>query len=340
MAENSFLSEGVRPGSTHMGDVVTLRLAVIGAGVMGANHIRVGKSLPMIDLVAVVDGDLERAEAARGDDDTIRCLPDLAALLDSMEVDAVIVAVPTAIHHEVAVRTVEAGLHTFVEKPFTTTLNQADDLIARAKMSDVQLMVGHVERFNPVVTELVDHVDAPVHIETERVGPFTSRIKDSVVLDLMIHDLDIVTMLAGSEVTDISGVARSVRSDGLDLASVHLAFANGVTARLTASRLGQQKIRQIRVTNEESYVTADLLRQDISVSRVAHVEYVSDRGTSYRQSGMVEVPFIENRGEPLALEQREFIASITEGRSPLVDGRAGRRVLELVERVHQAVIVT
>lgn len=319
---------------------MTLRLAVIGTGVMGANHVRVAKSLPSVDLVAIVDGDLDRAEAARGDDEKVRCLPDLESLLDTTQVDAVVVAVPTALHHKVAARTVDAGLHTFVEKPFTSTLDEADDLIGRAEAADVRLMVGHVERFNPVVTELADHVDRPVHIETERIGPFTSRIKDSVVLDLMIHDLDITAMLAGSPVVEISGVGRSVRSDGLDLASVHLVFANGVTARLTASRLGQQKIRQIRVTNEESYVTADLLRQDISVSRVAHIEYVSDRGTSYRQSGMVEVPFIENRGEPLALEQREFAAAITEARAPLVDGHAGRRALELVERVHAAIVTT
>lgn len=319
---------------------MSLRLAVIGAGVMGANHVRVAKSLPVVDLVAIVDRDLGRAEAARGDDESIVCLPDLDTLLDSTQVDAVVVAVPNALHHEVAVRTIDAGLHTFVEKPFTSTLDEANNLISRAEAAGVRLMVGHVERFNPVVTELAEHVDRPVHIESERIGPFTSRIKDSVVLDLMIHDLDITAMLAGSPVVEVSGVGRSVRTDGLDLASVHLVFANGVTARLTASRLGQQKIRQIRVTNEESYVTADLLRQDILVSRVAHVEYVSDRGTSYRQSGMVEVPFIENRGEPLALEQREFAAAITEVRAPLVDGHAGRRALELVERVHAAIVTT
>lgn len=319
---------------------MTLRIAVIGAGVMGANHVRVAKSLPTVDLVAIVDGDIARAEAARGDDHDIECLPTLDQLFESTQVDAVIVAVPTTLHHEVAARTLDAGLHTLVEKPFTTTLYEADDLINRASANDVRLMVGLVERFNPVVTELVDHIDCPVHIEAERIGPFTSRIKDSVVLDLMIHDLDIVRMLARAEVVEISGIARSTRTDGIDLASVHLTFDNGVTARLTASRLGQQKIRQIRVTNTDSYVTADLLRQDISVSKVAHIEYVSDRGTSYRQSGMVEVPFIENRGEPLALEQREFIAAINESRSPAVDGEAGRAAIELVERVHAAVHVT
>jgi predicted dehydrogenase len=194
-------------------------------------------------------------------------------------------------------------------------------------------MVGHVERFNPVVSELFRQLEDPLHIEAQRVGPFSSRVKDSVVLDLMIHDLDIVAAIADSPVKSVSGVGRRVKSEGIDLATVHLAFENGVTATLTSSRLGQQKIRQLAVTQEETYVLADLIRQDISVNRVAHVEFLAEGGTRYRQTGVVEIPFLENRGEPLALEQAEFVRSITDGDAPLVDGAAGRAALELVDAV-------
>lgn len=314
-----------------------MRLAVIGAGVMGANHIRVAKAQPIVDLVAIVDGDLERAEAARGNDEHIVCFASVDELLESGLAEAVIVAVPTPYHHEVVSKCLDAGLHTLVEKPIAGTLAEADDLIARAERADVVLMVGHVERFNPVIMELANYIDGPIHIEADRVGPFSTRVKDSVVLDLMIHDLDIVRMLAGAEVVDVSGVARSVRSPEIDLASVHIVFTNGVTATLTASRLGQQKVRQVRVTTSDSYVTADLLRQDISISKVQHVEYVAEGGARYRQTGMIEVPFIENRGEPLALELREFASAINEQRTPLVDGVAGRAALDLVGKVHEIV---
>lgn len=316
---------------------LSTRLAVVGAGVMGANHIRVAKVQAVVDLVAIVDGDLVRAEAARGDDSSIQCFSTVDELIASGLAEAVIVAVPTPFHHEVVSKCLAAGLHTMVEKPIAATLEEADDLIERAAAADVVLMVGHVERFNPVIMELANHIGTPIHIEADRVGPFSDRVKDTVVLDLMIHDLDIVRMLAGAPVVDVTAVGRSTRSSELDLVSAHLLFANGVTATLTASRIGQQKIRQVLVTTEDSFITADLLRQDIAINKVAHIEYVAEGGARYRQTGVVEVPFIENRGEPLALELREFIAAINEKREPLVDGRAGRDALELVGRVHQVV---
>lgn len=301
---------------------------------MGSNHIRIARSQPVAELVAIVDADTERAQAARGDDTNVRCFTDVGDLIAANVADAVVVAVPTPFHHGVVSRCIAAGLHVLVEKPIAGTLGDADDLIDRAAREGVVLMVGHVERFNPVIMELTNYVDRPIHIETDRVGPFSSRVKDSVVLDLMIHDLDIVRMLAGSDVVDVTGVGRSTRSPEIDLASVHVLFANGVTATLTASRLGQQKVRQVRVTTADSYVIADLLRQDILINKVQHTEFVAEGGARYRQTGMVEVPFIENRGEPLALELREFIAAIEQGRPPHVDGSAGRAALELVERIH------
>lgn len=324
-------------GESNGGSQLTQRVAVIGAGVMGVNHVRLAQVVPRLELVAVVDSDAERRAAATAGDAAIATFDDVEALIAADICDAVIVAVPTPFHHAVASRCLRAGLHVLIEKPIASTPAEAEDLIALAADAGVTLMVGHVERFNPVVIELAKLVDEPLHIEADRVGPFSDRVKDSVVLDLMIHDLDIVRMLAASEVRDITGVARTVRSDEIDLASVHVLFGNGTTATITASRLGQQKVRQIRVTQLESHITADLIRQDIAVHRVAHVEYVAEGGTRYRQTGMVEVPFIETRGEPLALELAEFVDAIESGRPALIDGTTGLAALELVDRVHAAV---
>jgi predicted dehydrogenase len=318
---------------------MTLRLAVVGAGVMGANHARVARSLPGVELVAVVDEDTERAKAAAGPSDAL-ALSTLDDLIGTDGVDAVVLAVPTPAHHPAALACLRAGLHVLVEKPIASTVEQADELIDAAVAADRVLMVGHIERFNPVVMEAMRHLDRPIHIEADRVGPFTDRVKDSVVLDLMIHDLDIVAAFAGAEVSEVSGIARSVRTDSLDLASVHLTFANGVTATVTASRVGQQKIRRLDVTQAESFLSVDLIRQDISINRVAHVEFLAEGGTRYRQTGVVEIPFVENRGEPLAIELGEFTRAIAEGRPPAVDGRQGRTALELVDRVLSSVRVS
>lgn len=315
---------------------MTVRLAVVGAGVMGANHARIARSLPGAELVAVVDEDLERAKAAIGAGDA-RPVATLRELLSVGDVDAVVIALPTPQHHQATLDALRGGTHVLVEKPIASSAEQAEEMIAEAAAAGRCLMVGHVERFNPVVLELLKLVDDPVHIEAARIGPFTARVKDSVVLDLMIHDLDIVTAIARSEVEAVSGVARAVRTAGMDLASVHLSFANGVTATVTASRVGQQKIRRFDVTQRESFVSIDLIRQDITVSRVAHTEFLDDGGTRYRQTGVVEIPFIETRGEPLYLELLEFVNAIRDDRRPAVDGEQGLAALRLVDRVIAAV---
>jgi predicted dehydrogenase len=152
-------------------------------------------------------------------------------------------------------------------------------------------------------------------------------------MDLMTHDLDLACALAGSDVTNVKAVTRRIRSDTEDLASALLTFANGVTASLTASRVGQNKIRRLSITQRGSFVHVDLLRQDVTVNRVDHAEYLSGEGTRYRQSGVVEVPFLEHRGEPLYLELAHFVDCVANGGVPRVSGEDGVRALELAERV-------
>lgn len=307
-----------------------VRLAVVGAGIMGANHARVARANPAVELVAVVDRDLERARGAAGAG--ARAVATLAECID--ELDAVVIAVPTALHHDVALEAISAGKHVLIEKPLAATVLEGQAIVDAATAANVVLAVGHIERFNAAVAELGKWATAPVHISATRINPYSPRILDGVVLDLMIHDLDIILSLAGdAEVVDVHGVAQHHRSDSEDLAAVTLRFDSGLTANLTTSRLGQQKIRRIEVTEAECVVVADLLRQDIEVNRMTRSEYLSEEGARYRQSSVVEIPFLETRGEPLALEIGHFVDCVRTGTAPRVDGRAGLRALELAHRV-------
>ncbi len=252
------------------------------------------------------------------------------------QVDAAIVALPTRFHAEVAVPLLESGIHCLVEKPIAGSVADAERIIEAARSGGATLAVGHVERFNPAVLEAEKFVDGAIHVEAARVGPFSSRVADSVVIDLMIHDLDLVRSIAGGEVSSVSAVAQSVRTDTEDLATALVTFDSGVTAVLTASRLGQQKSRTLGITQHESHLAVDLMRQEVTIERVEHVEYTGDEGTVYRQRGVLEIPMIETRGEPLWLEQREFLAAAGEGREPRVDGRDGLEALRMALAVVEA----
>jgi predicted dehydrogenase len=310
-----------------------LKFAVVGAGVMGTNHARVLRSVPGAVVTHVVDPDSSRAgraAAACGATAT----GDLADVLG--KVDCAIVASPSSFHEEHGLRLLESGTHLLIEKPIATTAEEAARLIDAAAAKDLILQVGHVERFNPAVLELDRLGSDVVHIEASRIGPYSNRVEVGVVLDLMIHDLDIVLSLAGGDVADVFATATRTRSATEDIASALLRFDNGVTASLTASRIGQNKIRTLTVTREKDFVNVDLLRQDVTIHRVDHSEYLSDEGTRYRQTGVVELPFLENRGEPLYLELSHFAESVREGRQPRVTGRDGLRALELAMRVRSA----
>lgn len=311
----------------------SLRVVVVGAGVMGANHIRVVSQSSVGDLVAVVDPVAEKAQkAARG-------TPTYADLADCLDLaDAVIVAAPTTQHFEITMQAIAAKKHVLVEKPIAATTDEAAQMIEAAEAAGVVLAGGHVERCNPAVRTLTSWVEAPVHIRVERTNPFTPRIQDGVILDLMIHDLDVVRTLVGnSEVVSISGVAQQIRGDIEEMASVTLGFDSGVTASLTASRLGQRKVREIEVCEIDRVLRADLLRQDLEIDRLSRSEYLSDDGVRYRESSMTEMPFIENRREPL-MTQFELFADATRGSgAPAVSGLEAMKALELARQVEAAV---
>jgi predicted dehydrogenase len=314
-----------------------LRLAVVGAGIMGTNHARVAAQTPGAELCAVVDRDLDRARAAGRSSGAV-AVADLDHL--PADVDAAVVAVPTQYHLEAALELIGRGVHLLVEKPLASNVADAERLVAAARSAGVVLAVGHIERFNAAVAALPTMLDRPLHIEASRIGSYSPRIADGVILDLMIHDIDIVASLAGTDatVTTMSGVARSVRSETEDIATVTMSFSTGLTATFNTSRLGQQKVRTVEITQEESTVAADLVRQDVTLHRMSRQEYLSDEGVRYRQSSVLEVPFLEVRGEPLALELRDFVEAIRSQRPPRVDGAAGVRALELAQAASAAVV--
>lgn len=310
-----------------------LKLAVVGAGIMGTHHARIASSMHQVELAYVVDHNEQRARAVAASNGA-KAVSDISTIFD--DVDACVIALPTALHAPVATTLMERGIHCLVEKPVSTTLDEADRLISLAERAGVTLMVGHVERFNPAILELESLLDGVIHIDTCRVGPFSSRVHDGIVMDLMIHDLDLVAWIAKSVPVRVQSVSRQLRSKSEDLSCALIEFENGVTANLTASRLGQQKIREIRIQQSESFINVDLLRVDVTVTRVSHSEYVDAGGSRYRQSGIVEIPMLEHRGEPLALELTEFVQSISEGRRPRVSGEDGRRALSLAQQVLSA----
>ncbi len=312
-----------------------IRLAVVGAGIMGTNHARVARRLPAFELVAVVDPDETRASAVAGAG--VQSCASIDGIVGG--IDAAVIAVPTKFHVETAVELARRGVHLLVEKPLAPSVAEAQQIIDAAAAAGVVLTVGHIERFNAAVVELPRLLDDPIHIEASRISPYSPRIADGVIFDLMIHDIDIVCSLAGAgaEVTKVSGVARAMRSATEDIASVTMQFSTGLTAAFNTSRLGQQKIRTIEITQTESTVQADLVRQDVTVHRMTHHEYLSDQGTRYRQSSVVEIPFLESRGEPLALELEHFGECIRSGAAPRVSGLDGLRAIEVAVRATAAV---
>jgi UDP-N-acetylglucosamine 3-dehydrogenase len=312
-----------------------VRLGIVGAGIMGSHHARVARALTGAQVDIIVDPDSTKGERLAAHVEAVYA-PDLDGLIG--RVDAAIVTAPTELHADIGMWLLENGIDVLVEKPVTSTLEEAKTLAAAADQHDRILMVGHVERFNPAFMELRRHVDGLVHIDVRRVGPYTPRISTGVVLDLMIHDIDLMAALTASEPVDVSALTRRVRSTSEDIASCLLTFANGVSATLTASQVSQAKQRQIELTQLDNVVVADLIRQQVTVHRVEHSEYVDGQGARYRQSGVIEIPYLENQGEPLALEQRHFIECVSSRSQPDVGGQEGLRALGTAIRIRDEAI--
>jgi predicted dehydrogenase len=298
-----------------------LRVAVVGVGHLGKHHARILASLPEVRLAGVVDRDPARAAeiaAAHGTE----AFADLAAL---PEVDAVVVATPTAAHAETAAPFLARGIPVLVEKPLARTLEEADALIALAERHGTTLAVGHSERFNPAVTAALPHIVSPGFVEVHRLSGFPERSLDiDVVFDLMIHDLDVLLAAVGSEVTHIHAVGVPVLTRRIDIANARLTFASGCVANLTASRISRDPIRKARFFQPRAYLSIDYASQEAE-----RYELKAGPAGAAIEGGKLEVA----AGEPLLLELADFIEAVRSGRPPRVSGADGHRALALAHRI-------
>ena len=300
-----------------------LRLAVIGVGYLGRQHARILSSLPDAELVAVVDANRSRADeiaAAHG----TRAFSDYREVVG--QVDAVTIAVPTKLHHEIAVACLSAGIPVLVEKPMARSPVEAEAMIAAARQADVVLAVGHTERFNPAVVAARPLLTAPRFIEVHRLGTFPERSLDiDVVFDLMIHDLDVVLSLVKSEAESMEAVGVPVLTGRVDIANARVRFANGCIANLTASRISRERVRKIRFFQPAAYLSIDYAAQKVELWRLVKTE---GRMPSI-QGGDVEVV----NEEPLKRELADFVAAVRARRAPEVTGEDGLRALALAQRI-------
>ena len=300
-----------------------IRTAVIGVGHLGRHHARILSALDGAHLVAVVDTFPDRAKDVAGASGT-RALTDHRELL--AEVDAVSIAAPTELHHDLALPFLERGVAVLVEKPMARTLAEADAMIAAAASSGATLAVGHTERYNPAVAAVLPLVTSPRFIEVHRLGVFPDRSLDiDVVFDLMIHDLDIVAAMVRSEVASIEAVGVPVLTPKFDIANARIRFASGCIANLTASRISRDRVRKIRFFQPDSYISIDYAAQEVEGWRLVRVG--GDRPKI--EGGQLPV----TKDEPLRRELADFIAATREKRQPLVDGAAGRAALALATRI-------
>lgn len=305
-----------------MSESEPVRVGVVGVGALGQQHARVYAEMAEARLVGVHDLDPERSAAVAARHGC-RAYEHLDGLLE--DVEAVSVAVPTVEHHGVACRAIEAGRDLLVEKPVTVTLEQADDIIRRASERDVVLQVGHVERFNPAARALQSAPGHPRFVEVHRLSSFTSRSLDiDVVLDLMIHDLDVLLALERSEVTQVEAVGVAVLTSKIDVANARLRFESGLIANLTASRISAEKVRKFRIWAAQTYLSLDFAKREAQVYRL-----VTKEGTP-----TISVDHVTDEGaEPLWRQLSAFLASVRTRSPPLVSGTDGRRALALAQTV-------
>lgn len=300
----------------------TIRVAVIGVGHLGSIHAKVYSKLDDVKLVGVCDCNLEKALEI-GKKCHTNSYADYEDLFD--KIDAASIAVPTSLHYNIAKDFLNHGVHVLIEKPITKTLSEADELIEIARNKSLVLQVGHIERFNSAVLTIERYLKKPRFIECQRLGPFQKRVKDvGVVLDIMIHDIDIVLGLVEQDVVNIEAVGLSTISDYEDVANVRLTFEDGVIADITASRVTKDVVRKIRIFQEDSYISLDYLNQEAVIFRKTENKILKEK---------INI----KKDKPLKRELESFIECVRTDKDPIVSGIEGRRALqvalEIIEKI-------
>ena len=306
-----------------------LRVGVIGVGHLGQHHARVYAELEECDLIGVADSDPERGkEIARQYSTTF--FEDFHAFFGC--VDALSLAVPTEHHYSIGLECLRQGIHVLIEKPIATSLEEADQLIETASAYQAILQVGHIERFNAAVLQLAQIIDAPAFIESNRLSPFPERSTDvDVVLDIMIHDIDILLSLVNSPVKRLDAVGVPVITSKVDIANTRLEFKSGCIANVTASRVSLKQERKLRIFQPEKYISLDYRAQTLNVVELEHPErrheFPNSRPTIHPYQVAIE------KHEPLKAELQSFVHCVQTGDRPVVSGGEGRNALDIAFRI-------
>jgi predicted dehydrogenase len=314
-----------------------VRIGVVGAGSLGHHHVRLLRDAPGARLAGFYELRPERARQV-SNELGVPAVPTLEALLD--QVDAVTVVVPTVAHHTVAKAALERGKHVMIEKPIAATLDEADDLLGVAKRSGALIQTGHVERFNRAIRGALPYIDGPRFIESDRLAPFNPRGSDvAVVLDLMIHDIDLVRTLVGGHVSDLQAVGVPVLTPSVDIANARLSFDTGAVANITASRVSRERLRKIRIFQRTGYLSLDLaagsgefyrLRTDVDFSQIAKAPLALE-------AFVERVVLDAEEGEPLRLELESFVAAVQGRAAVVVSGDDGREALAVALRINREI---
>lgn len=310
-----------------------MRVGVVGTGSLGYHHARILRELPSVAFRGFFEANAERAGTVSRELG-IRAYPSLEALL--ADVDAVSIVVPTSRHHAVAMAALAQGKHLLIEKPITVTLAEADELLALAERQGVLVQIGHIERFNRAIRAALPHVDRPLFIDSDRLAPFNPRGSDvAVVLDLMIHDIDLVLTLTGAPVKDVSAAGLPVLTPSIDIADARIAFASGAVATITSSRVSKERMRKLRIFQRNGYLSLDLaagtgemyrLRGDVDLAALAKQAQPLE---AFVERVAIDAP----EGEPLRLELESFVAALHGRQEVAVSGRAGRDALAVALRI-------
>jgi predicted dehydrogenase len=309
------------------------RMGVIGAGALGFHHVRILREMPGVSLAGFYEASGERATRVTKELG-VPAFPSVAALLDV--VDAVTIVVPTPAHFAVAKVALASGKHVLIEKPITATLAEADELVAVAKKTGALIQTGHVERFNRAIRAALPYVEEPRFIESDRLAPFNPRGSDvAVVLDLMIHDIDLVRTLVGGAVSGLHAVGIPVLTPFVDIANARLEFASGAVANITASRVSRDRTRKLRIFQKSGYLSLDLaagsgefyrLRTDVDLAELA-------KAAASVEAFVERLPLEAPEGEPLRLEFDSFVQAVRGEAPVMVSGEDGREALAVALRI-------
>ncbi|MDD3050664.1 MAG: Gfo/Idh/MocA family oxidoreductase [Candidatus Cloacimonetes bacterium] len=316
-----------------------VKVGVAGVGHLGQHHARIFNSIKNCELVGVYDRDAERA-ALIAEKNNVKAFNSFEELLS--KIDAVDIAATTTVHYELAKIALEQHKHVFIEKPITSELWQANELCELAEKNNCKLQIGHIERFNPVVLEVADEIDSPMFIESHRLAPFTPRGSDvPVVLDLMIHDIDLILTFVKSDLLNVHASGVSILTPSIDIANARLEFANGAIANVTSSRVSMKRERKLRFFQKDAYISMDFNEKKVNILRKSPRIYellpaILAGKSDFDPSELVDTKTIDASDyskDALTMELESFVNSINNNTEPKVDGKAGTRALKIATEI-------